>query len=89
VAENLRNLTAKLRRLVAELPHLPRTLALVWDAAPYWTALWLGLLILQGLLPAATEVAAPAHLETGELDARVPYICEVANARAAAVKSSR
>jgi ATP-binding cassette subfamily B protein len=54
VVENLRNLTAKLRRLVAELPHLPRTLALVWDAARYWTALWLGLLILQGLLPAAT-----------------------------------
>jgi len=40
-------------------------------------------------MSATTEVAAPAHLETGELDARVPYICEVANARAAAVKSSR
>ncbi|MCX7008722.1 MAG: ABC transporter ATP-binding protein, partial [Kiritimatiellaeota bacterium] len=45
---------AKLRRLAAELPHMPRALALVWAAARYWTLAWLGLILGQGLLPVAT-----------------------------------
>jgi len=34
-----------------ELRRLPRTLTLAWESARMWTALWAGLLILQGLLP--------------------------------------
>jgi len=42
------------RRMAGQLPHLPRALALVWDAAPRWTLLWGVLLAAQGLLPVAT-----------------------------------
>lgn len=41
---------ADLRDLLA---HLPRALALIWAAAPTWTAAWTALLLLQGLLPIA------------------------------------
>jgi ATP-binding cassette, subfamily B, bacterial len=34
--------------------HLLRALGLVWDAARRWTMLWLGLLVVQGLLPVAS-----------------------------------
>ena len=37
----------------SQLPHLPRALALVWNAAPRWTAAWSVLLVIQGLLPVA------------------------------------
>ena len=43
----------KLHKAFAQLPHLRRTLALVWESAPRHTVLWLALLIVQGLLPAA------------------------------------
>jgi ATP-binding cassette subfamily B protein len=46
-------LTAKLRKALAQLPHLPRALGLVWDVARPWTIAWILLLALQGLLPAA------------------------------------
>jgi len=36
-----------------QLPYLPRALRLVWDATPRWTAVWVFLLIAQGLLPVA------------------------------------
>ncbi|MEZ4708519.1 MAG: ABC transporter ATP-binding protein [Caldilineaceae bacterium] len=45
---------AKLRLIVAQFPFLMRALRLVWNAAPRWTLAWLILLILQGLLPAAS-----------------------------------
>jgi ATP-binding cassette, subfamily B, bacterial len=44
----------RLRRAAAQLPYLPRTLALVWDAAGRWTAAWAAVLLIQGLLPVAT-----------------------------------
>jgi ATP-binding cassette subfamily B protein len=47
-------LAAKLRKAVAQLPHLPRALGLVWQAARPWTIAWIALLIIQGLLPATT-----------------------------------
>ncbi len=47
-------LASRLRRAAAQLPYLPRALALVWTAAPGWTAVWAALLVVQGLLPAAT-----------------------------------
>jgi ATP-binding cassette, subfamily B, bacterial len=46
-------LIAKLRKALAQLPNLPRALALVWQVARPWTITWVVLLIVQGLLPAA------------------------------------
>lgn len=47
-------LFSKLQQAVSRLPNLFRALALVWNAAPRWTLIWALLLIVQGLLPAAT-----------------------------------
>ncbi len=47
-------LSTKLRKALAQLPHLPRALKLVWEVARPWTVIWIILLIVQGLLPAAT-----------------------------------
>jgi len=46
-------LSTKLRQALAQLPHLPRALKLVWEVARAWTIAWIALLIAQGLLPAA------------------------------------
>ena len=46
-------LGSKFRKALAQLPHLPRALALVWEVARPWTIVWVLLLIVQGLLPAA------------------------------------
>src|SRR5215213_6234890 len=47
-------LGSKLRKALAQLPYLPRALKLVWAVARPWTTAWIVLLIVQGLLPAAT-----------------------------------
>ncbi|MEN3330141.1 MAG: ATP-binding cassette, subfamily bacterial [Acidobacteriota bacterium] len=47
-------LSSKLRKALAQLPYLPRALKLVWAVARPWTTVWIALLIVQGLLPAAT-----------------------------------
>ncbi|HSE19586.1 MAG TPA: ABC transporter ATP-binding protein [Pyrinomonadaceae bacterium] len=46
-------LGSKLRKALAQLPYLPRALKLVWEVARPWTTVWIVLLIVQGLLPAA------------------------------------
>src|ERR1044071_3458062 len=48
-----RILGSKLRKALAQLPNLPRALALVWEVARPWTTAWVLLLIVQGLLPVA------------------------------------
>src|ERR1043165_2956450 len=50
---SIRILSSKLRKALAQLPNLPRALALVWQAARPWTIPWVLLLIVQGLLPVA------------------------------------
>jgi ATP-binding cassette subfamily B protein len=47
-------LSEKLRKAMAQLPNLPRALGLMWQVARPWTIAWVVLLIVQGLLPAAT-----------------------------------
>src|SRR5690349_23743541 len=47
-------LNSKMRKALAQLPYLPRALKLVWEVALPWTIAWIVLLIVQGLLPAAT-----------------------------------
>jgi len=51
-------LRAKLRSLARQLGYLPRTLRLVWAAAPRWTSTWALLLTVQGVLPAITVYLA-------------------------------
>lgn len=51
-------LRSKLGSAWAQLAYLPRTARLVWAASRYWTAAWLALLLIQGLLPVATVVLA-------------------------------
>jgi ATP-binding cassette, subfamily B, bacterial len=46
-------LGSKLQKALAQLPHLPRALALLWQVGRPWTVAWILLLIVQGLLPAA------------------------------------
>ncbi|MGI9066677.1 MAG: ABC transporter ATP-binding protein [Pyrinomonadaceae bacterium] len=50
---NVDILTTKLRKVLAQLPYLPRALRLVWEVARGWTIAWTVLLIIQGILPAA------------------------------------
>ncbi|MEB3210532.1 MAG: ABC transporter ATP-binding protein [Leptolyngbyaceae bacterium] len=40
--------------MIARLAQMPKTWHLVWRASRYWTVAWMAVLILQGLLPAAT-----------------------------------
>ncbi len=47
-------LTPKLRRALAQIPYLPKALALVWKSAPGLTMAWSISLAIQGLLPVAT-----------------------------------
>ncbi|MCC7353730.1 MAG: ABC transporter ATP-binding protein [Anaerolineae bacterium] len=45
---------AALRRVVGQLSYLRQTWWLVWEASRGWTLAWAALLVVQGLLPAAT-----------------------------------
>jgi len=51
---SIKILNSKLRKALAQLPYLPRALKLVWEVAQPWTTAWIVLLIVQGILPAAT-----------------------------------
>src|SRR5262245_53326649 len=44
----------RIGKMLTALSHLPRAVALVWGATRSWTAAWATLLLIQGLLPAAT-----------------------------------
>lgn len=54
MSTNSSYIRSKIKNALAAFPHLPRALALVWAAARKWTAVWLILLIVQGLLPIAS-----------------------------------
>jgi ATP-binding cassette subfamily B protein len=52
-------LISKLRGTNTIFSHLGKTLSLVWAASRYWTVAWMILLLLQGLLPAASLSLIP------------------------------
>jgi ATP-binding cassette subfamily B protein len=52
--ENPSPLKAKISRFMEQFPYLSRTLGLIWQAAPNLTLAWLGMVLVSGLLPAAT-----------------------------------
>lgn len=58
-----RSPTISLRELRSQLPYLPRTLKLVWQAAGTWTLAWLGLLLVQGVLPLAAVFLTKAVVD--------------------------
>jgi ATP-binding cassette subfamily B protein len=47
-------LALSVRETALRLSHLPRSFGLVWSAARYWHLAWVGLLVLQGMLPVAS-----------------------------------
>jgi len=49
-----RSVSRYFRRAAGTLPHLTRTLGLIWRAAPNWSLAWIVLLLVQGFLPVAT-----------------------------------
>lgn len=51
---NKRKIALKFRTLITRLAYLPQVFRLIWQASGYWTVTWGGLLIAQGLLPAAS-----------------------------------
>jgi ATP-binding cassette, subfamily B, bacterial len=53
MAANARPLVSSLADVAEGLSYLPRTVALVWSAAGYWHLWWVGLLVIQGVLPVA------------------------------------
>src|SRR6476661_763571 len=65
-------LSSKLRKALAQLPNLPRALALVWQAARPWTIPWVLLLIIQGLLPAALVYLTKLFVDALILAFRIP-----------------
>lgn len=52
-------MNSKLRSANTILSHLRKTLSLVWQASHYWTIAWMGLLLVQGVLPAASISLTP------------------------------
>ncbi|MBH8551099.1 ABC transporter ATP-binding protein [Nostocaceae cyanobacterium CENA357] len=52
-------MNSKLRSANTVLSHLLKTLSLVWNASGYWTLAWMVLLLVQGLLPAASISLTP------------------------------
>ncbi len=54
-----------------QLPYIPRVLRMVWTAARGWTSAWAILLIIQGLLPAATVTLTRSLVDSlvGAMDA--------------------
>ncbi|MCD6269980.1 MAG: hypothetical protein J7J71_07600, partial [Deltaproteobacteria bacterium] len=48
-----KSLSDALQQLRSQLPYLPQTLKLVWQAARWWSLASISLLIAQGLLPVA------------------------------------
>jgi ATP-binding cassette subfamily B protein len=64
-----RFLWQKLRALAGQLPLLARAVRLAWSAAPGWSAVWLVLLSVQGLLP-----VFPVYLSRSVVDGVVAVL---------------
>ncbi|MDD3775751.1 MAG: ABC transporter ATP-binding protein [Sulfurovaceae bacterium] len=43
----------KIKKLRSQLPYLPKTIKLIWQASRWWSAAWAALLLLGGILPVA------------------------------------
>ncbi len=64
MSEALHVLGTSLRRVAGESRNLPRAMRLVWSASRGWSLLWAGLLLGQGLLPAAVVFLTRALVDS-------------------------
>ena len=65
-------LTQRLRKLRAQLPHLPWALGLIWHATPQWTVAWAALVVGRGLLPIILVLLTRALVDRLTLTLRTP-----------------
>lgn len=70
----------KIKKLRSQLPYLPKTFRLIWQASRWWTVAWAALLLLGGILPVAVvylvkpiidNVSMLAGKGTGGIDALI------------------
>jgi len=52
--KSFRTLNRMLNTALAQLAYLPQTFSLIWSASQRWTGVWIVVLAIQGILPAAT-----------------------------------
>jgi ATP-binding cassette subfamily B protein len=55
---------AKLKEALAQLSWWPKTLRLIWAAAPGWTSAWTSLLFVNGLLPAVSVYSIKLFIDS-------------------------
>jgi ATP-binding cassette, subfamily B, bacterial len=76
--ESVSILKQKLRKVLAQLPWLPRGLVLAWEASRSWTIAWLALLVVEGLFPVGlvylTKMLVDALVATIKNGASWPYV---------------
>ncbi len=64
MAGSISFVSEKLKAVLAQLPYLPRALALVWRATKKLTIIWFILLLIQGILPVATVYLTRALVDS-------------------------
>ena len=62
----------RLRKALAQLPHLPWALGLIWRATRGWTLAWAALVIVQGLLPVAVVLLTRTLVDSLVATLRTP-----------------
>ena len=65
-------LTERFRKALAQLPHLPWALGLIWRATRDWTLAWAALVIVQGLLPVAVVLLTRTLVDSLVTTLRAP-----------------
>ena len=65
-------LTERFRKALAQLPHLPWALGLIWRARRDWTLAWAALVIVQGLLPVAVVLLTRTLVDSLVTTLRAP-----------------
>ncbi len=62
----------RLRRIRAQLPHLPWALRLIWQATRGWTLAWAALVVAQGVLPVAVVLLTRTLVDSLAATLRAP-----------------
>ncbi|MFQ5923171.1 MAG: ABC transporter ATP-binding protein, partial [Anaerolineales bacterium] len=61
---NSTNLWERFQKAASQLPYFPRAFRILWESSRNWTLAWVVLLILHGLLPAATVYMTRALVDS-------------------------
>ncbi len=62
----------RFRKMLAQLPHLPWVLELIWRATRGWTLAWAALVVAQGLLPVAVVLSTRTLVDSLVVTVRAP-----------------